>query len=58
MLNWGLIGGGSIAYVFCNAMRFTDTGQILAVGSRTQSKADRLVSVINVHHNPGIGGKF
>ena len=27
MLNWGLIGGGGIAYVFCNAMRFTNTGQ-------------------------------
>ena len=44
MLNWGLIGGGSIAYVFCNAMRFTNTGQILAIASRTQSRADRLVN--------------
>jgi predicted dehydrogenase len=43
MLNWGVMGAGGIAYVFCNGMRFTDTGQILAVASHTQSKADRLV---------------
>ena len=28
MLNWGVMGAGGIAYVFCNAMRFTDTEQI------------------------------
>jgi len=44
MLNWGVLSAGRIAHVFCNAMRFTDTGQILAVASRTQSKADRLVN--------------
>ncbi len=44
MLNWGVMGAGGIAYVFCNAMRFTDTGQILAVASRTKSRADRLVN--------------
>ncbi len=22
MLNWGIIGAGGIAYVFCNGMRF------------------------------------
>ena len=44
MLNWGVIGTGGIAYVFCNGMRFTDSGQILAVASRTPSKADRFVN--------------
>lgn len=44
MLNWGVMGAGGIAYVFCNGMRFTDTGQILAVASRTQSRRDRLAS--------------
>ena len=44
MLNWGVMSAGGIAYVFCNGMRFTDTGQVLAVASRTQSKADRLVN--------------
>ena len=44
MLNWGVMGAGGIAYVFCNGMRFTDSGQILAVASRTQSRMDRFVN--------------
>ena len=48
MLNWGVMSAGGIAYVFCNAMRFTDSGQILAVGSRTQSRMDRLVSDFDI----------
>ena len=44
MLNWGVMGAGGIAYVFCNGMRFTDTGQILAVASRTESRMDRLAN--------------
>ena len=48
MLNWGVMGAGGIAYVFCNGMRFTDSGQILAVASRTQSRIDRLVNDYNI----------
>jgi len=44
MLNWGVIGAGGIAYVYCNGMRFTDTGQIYAIASRTETKADRFVN--------------
>lgn len=44
MLNWGVIGAGGIAYVFCNGMRFTNTGQIYAIASRTETKADRFVN--------------
>ena len=44
MLNWGVMGAGGIAYVFCNGMRFTDTGQIFAVASRTQERRDRLAN--------------
>ena len=44
MLNWGVMGAGGIAYVFCNGMRFTDTGQIFAVASRTQERRDRLAT--------------
>lgn len=43
MLNWGVIGSGGIAYVFCNGMRFTDSGQIHAVASRTPGKTDRFL---------------
>lgn len=34
MLNWGVIGAGTIARVFCNVMRFSRTGRIAAVASR------------------------
>ena len=44
MLNWGVMSAGGIAYVFCNAMRFTDSGQIRAIASRTQSRMDKLVN--------------
>ncbi|MEM7131616.1 MAG: Gfo/Idh/MocA family oxidoreductase [Chloroflexota bacterium] len=43
MLKWGIIGAGSIAYVFCNGMRFTESGQILGVASLTQRRVDKLV---------------
>ena len=48
MLNWGVMSAGGIAYVFCNAMRFTDSGSILAVASRTQSRMDRLVDAFDI----------
>ena len=48
MLNWGVMSAGGIAYVFCNAMRFTDSGQILAVASRTQSRMDRLANDFDI----------
>ena len=44
MLNWGVMGAGGIAYVFCNGIRFTDSGQILAVASRTRERNDRLAN--------------
>ncbi len=52
MLNWGIIGAGGIAYVFCNGMRFTDSGRILAVASRTQSRAEKLT------HDFGIAKQY
>ena len=42
MLNWGVIGAGTIARVFCNGMRFSQTGQIAAVASRSLERAAAL----------------
>ena len=42
MLNWGVIGAGTIARVFCNGMRFSNTGRIAAVASRSRERADAL----------------
>jgi predicted dehydrogenase len=42
MLSWGLIGAGGIARVFANGMRFSKTGQIVAVASQSAGKAEQL----------------
>ena len=44
MLNWGIIGAGGIAYVFCNGLRFSKTGQVVAVASYSQSRATKLAN--------------
>jgi predicted dehydrogenase len=48
MLNWGIIGAGGIARVFCNGMRFSKTGRIAAVASRSKDRADRLADLFAV----------
>ena len=52
MLNWGVIGAGTIARVFCNAMRFSRTGRIAAVASRSRDRADALADLFS------IGGRY
>ena len=42
MINWGIIGAGSIARVFANGLRFSKTGRLEAIASRTAGKADAL----------------
>ena len=42
MLNWGVIGAGTIARVFCNGMRFSNSGRIAAVASRSRERAEAL----------------
>ncbi|MCK4725475.1 MAG: Gfo/Idh/MocA family oxidoreductase [Anaerolineales bacterium] len=42
MLNWGFIGAGVIARVFCNALRFSKTGQAYAVASRSGDNAQQM----------------
>ncbi len=53
MLNWGVIGPGGIACVFCNGMRFTDSGQIYAVASRTKSRAESFANVFDIPRQYG-----
>jgi predicted dehydrogenase len=40
-LRWGVIGTGAIARAWSDDLRRTDSGRIVAVGSRTQEAADR-----------------
>ena len=52
MINWGIIGPGGIARVFCNGLRFSQTGQATAVASRDRQKAEsfaRIFAIETVH---------
>lgn len=40
-LRWGIISTGRIAGVFANGVKGSETGELLAVASRTQESADR-----------------
>ncbi|MEZ4709210.1 MAG: Gfo/Idh/MocA family oxidoreductase [Caldilineaceae bacterium] len=48
MINWGIIGAGSIARVFANGLRFAKTGRLEAIASRTAGKADALADLFDV----------
>jgi len=48
MLNWGIIGAGNIAKVFCNGLRFSKTGRLAAISSQTSGKADALADLFDV----------
>ncbi|MEZ4863974.1 MAG: Gfo/Idh/MocA family oxidoreductase [Caldilineaceae bacterium] len=48
MINWGIIGAGSIARVFANCLRFSKTGQLTAIASQTAGKADALADLFGV----------
>ena len=39
-IRWGIIATGSIAKKFARGLKHTASGELLAVGSRTQEKAD------------------
>jgi predicted dehydrogenase len=48
MLKWGILGAGGIARVFCNAMRFSKTGRVIAVASQTPGKAEAFASDFSI----------
>lgn len=39
-IRWGILGAGAIAHAFADGVNRSQTGRLVAVGSRTQSKAD------------------
>src|SRR5271155_4873939 len=49
-LRWGIIGTGLIAERFAADMPFSDSGVISAVGSRTQSSADKFAETYGIAH--------
>ena len=48
MINWGIIGPGGIARVFCNGLRFSKTGSATAVASRDRSKAESFAEMFDI----------
>ncbi len=45
---WGVIGTGSIAAAFTADLDLTDSGRVVAVGSRRQESADRFAARFNI----------
>ena len=54
-LQWGLLASGNIAKAFAAGLKQTDTGKLLAVGSRTQEKADAFAKEFGI---PKAHGSF
>ncbi len=48
MLKWGIIGSGNIARVFANGLRFSKTGQLMAIASRSKGRANALADLFDV----------
>jgi predicted dehydrogenase len=49
-LRWGVVGTGGIARAFTADLALTDSGTVVAVGSRTQQAADRFADEYDVPH--------
>src|SRR5437016_4223210 len=52
-LNWGIIGTGSIARKFANALRTSRTGQLFAVASRAQGPAETFAKEFGISRAHG-----
>jgi predicted dehydrogenase len=49
-LHWGVIGTGGIAATFAADLKLTDSGRVVAVGSRHQESADRFADEFDIPH--------
>ena len=49
-LSWGIIGTGAIAAIFAEGLTNSQTGKLVAVGSRTQAAADQFGATWQVPH--------
>ena len=47
-LRWGLIGSGLIAKAFADDLTVTDSGRVVAIGSRSQESADRFADKFGI----------
>ncbi len=49
-LRWGLIGSGLIAKAFADDLTVTDSGRVVAIGSRSQESADHFADKFGIPH--------
>jgi predicted dehydrogenase len=52
-LRWGVIGTGGIAATMTADLNLTDSGRVVAVGSRHQESADRFADQFDIPHRHG-----
>lgn len=52
-LRWGVIGSGRIAATFTTDLDLTDSGRVVAVGSRHRDSADRFADRFGIPHRHG-----
>ena len=52
-LTWGILGTGTIAGTFAKGLQASETGKLLAVGSRTQEAANTFGERWNISHRHG-----
>ncbi len=52
-LQWGILGAGAIAQAFARGLAQGNSGRLVAVGSRTQAKADTFGAQFQVPHRHG-----
>jgi predicted dehydrogenase/aryl-alcohol dehydrogenase-like predicted oxidoreductase len=52
-LTWGILGTGNIAGTFARGLATSETGELLAVGSRTQASADEFGAKWDIAHRHG-----
>ena len=50
-VNWGILGAGKIAGKFANDFKVVPNGKIIAVASRSESKADHFASQHDIEHS-------
>lgn len=53
MLRWGILGTGGIAHTFANDLRLTDSGEVVAIGSRRAGTADEFADEFGIAHRHG-----
>ena len=52
-LQWGILAAGRIAHAFANGVAHSTAGQLVAVGSRSQEKAEAFANEFKIPHRHG-----